>query len=135
MDPNTKLTSIEFTSAGKHDALLASVRLNYSNEETKLFENINPSSGEPWKTFNFGEIMFDEANESISAVKAISHGNGVDSIRFLNEADVVISQWNPKNYGHGRKIDIAENEEIVGVYGHQNTGKTFRNFGFIVKVK
>jgi len=91
MDPNTKLSSIEFTSAAKHDVLLASVRVNYSNEETKLFENINPVSGKPWKTHNSGEIIFDAANESISAVKAISHANGVDSIRFLNEAEVVIS--------------------------------------------
>merc|ERR1719510_1979238 len=103
---------------------MASVRVNYSNGETYKFENLNPSTGAPWRTYNYGEIRFDPADQPISAVKAVNSA-GVDSIRFYDSADNIISQWNPKNRGHGKRYDIAENEEVIVVYGHQNSGKVF----------
>ena len=51
---------------------------------------------------------------------------------FLDSGDKVISNWGNT---HGVSFAIAENEEIIGVYGHKNNGKVFKNFGFIVKVK
>ena len=51
---------------------------------------------------------------------------------FLGSGENVISNWGPT---HGVSFPIAENEEIVGVYGHKDNGKVFKNFGFIVKVK
>ena len=52
MDHNVSITSIDFSSKDEDNYLLASVKLTYSDGVTKLFENINPSSGEAWKTWN-----------------------------------------------------------------------------------
>ena len=43
MDPNVSVTSIEFSSKDNDNYLLASVKVSYSDGETKLFYNTNPS--------------------------------------------------------------------------------------------
>ena len=43
MDPNVSVTSIEFSSKDNDNYLLASVKVSYSDGETKLFDNINRS--------------------------------------------------------------------------------------------
>merc|ERR1712141_284161 len=128
MVPNVSITSIEFTSRGPgniaiNDDMMNSIRLNYSDGETKLFENINPNSGKAWKTYNHGTIYFDESNP-VRAVKAYSSAlPGVRAFRFLDEQHNLISEWNIVNRNVGVTYDIAENEEIIGVYGNQNNGK------------
>ena len=52
MDHNLSLTSIDFSSKDDYEYRLASVEVNYSDGDFKLFENINPSSGVAWNTFN-----------------------------------------------------------------------------------
>ena len=54
---------------------------------------------------------------------------------FLDSDQEVVATWAKNDNMYGRTFDIAENEEIIGVYGTQNYGKTFKNFGFIVKTK
>ena len=53
MDHNLSLTSIDFSSKDDYEYRLASVEVNYSDGDSKLFENINPSSGKAWDTFNY----------------------------------------------------------------------------------
>ena len=53
----------------------------------------------------------------------------------MDQEENIISQYNPYNKRHGQTYPIAENEEIIGVYGNKDNGKSFKNFGFIVKVK
>ena len=53
----------------------------------------------------------------------------------MDQEENIISQYNPYNRTFGETFPIAENEEIIGVYGDKDNGKSFRNFGFIVKVK
>ena len=58
------------------------------------------------------------------------------AITFLDEDGDVISEYKP--FGrtwNTKKYDIAENEEIIGVYGKHIANRFFNSFGFIVKVK
>jgi len=136
MDPNTSITSIDFASNHKHEAKVAWCRVYYSDGEIKVFENINPSSGRAFPNHNQETVNFDVTLATpIRAVKAASHGNGTDSINFLDEHQQVVMSYSPFDHNYGKTVNIAENEEIIGVYGNNEKGKTFRNFGFIVKVK
>ena len=52
---------------------------------------------------------------------------------FYDSEDVRLFSY----YPYGRYVtyyDIAENEEIIGVYGHNKSNQLFDSFGFIVKV-
>ena len=136
MDPNTSITSIDFASNHRNEAKVAWCRVHYSDGEVKTFENINPSSGRAFPNHNHDTVSFDVALATpIRAVKAASHKNGTDALNFLDAHDQVVTQYNPFDRNYGKKVQIAENEEIIGVYGNNEKGKTFRNFGFIVKVK
>ena len=62
-------------------------------------------------------------------------------IRFFDGAGTEVFIYNPTNYNNACiKHQIAENEEIIGVYGvktHPDYPDIayFHSFGFIVKVK
>ena len=66
MDHCPSLTSIDFSSKAHDDYKMASVEVNYSDGDSKLFENINPSTGAPWNTFNYES--FDLNTSQIRAV-------------------------------------------------------------------
>ena len=66
MDHNLSLTSIDFSSKDDYEYRLASVEVNYSDGDSKLFENINKSTGAPWNTFNYES--FDLNTSQIRAV-------------------------------------------------------------------
>ena len=72
----------------------------------------------------------------ISAVSGSDMTTATSAITFYDPAGAIVSEyrpfdrdWNVKTY------DIAENEQIIGVYGRHNANRWFNSFGFIVKVK
>merc|ERR1712051_44617 len=134
MDPNTSVTSMEFSRPENTFWELASVRLNYSDGETVFLENITHGTSFPMQDFK--TIDFDESRP-ISAVKAGGNKYGAFALYFLDEEGEIIAEYDPKNKSTENHITypIAENEEIIGVYGHKDTARTFKNFGFIVKEK
>ena len=61
-------------------------------------------------------------------------------MKFLDADGNQLHHYNPSNSSYSYSIthNIAENEQLIGVYGAMNNddGKiAFKNFGFIVKVK
>ena len=55
---------------------------------------------------------------------------------FLDKNGDEIGCYNPeKNIKNGPVHEIADDEELIGVYGVRNKQKCFSSFGFIVKVK
>jgi len=68
-----------------------------------------------------------------------SSSNGADfthSIFFLDGAGNEVYSYNQGNQSkEGPSFDIAENEEIFGVYGVKDKKDSFTSFGFIVKKK
>ena len=60
----------------------------------------------------------------------------IQGIRFNNEKRKKIDEYKPARMGYYARIhNIGENEEIIGVYGHNQSETYFNSFGFIVKVK
>ena len=51
MDPNISIASFEFSSSSDSNIHIGSVRVNYSDGESALFENINPSSGRAFRQY------------------------------------------------------------------------------------
>ena len=55
---------------------------------------------------------------------------------FLDKNGGVIDHYNPNNRARQGNIhEIAENEELIGVYGVRNKAEWLSTFGFIVKVR
>ena len=59
------------------------------------------------------------------------------SIFFFNSAGNEVASYNPGGITskNGPTFDIAENEEIFGVYGVKDKKDYFTSFGFIVRTK
>ena len=78
-----------------------------------------------------------EAGKSIRRVQSSS--NAADftySIFFLDGAGNEVYSYKPGGGSkNGPAFDIAENEEIFGVYGVKDKKNYFTSFGFIVKKK
>ena len=100
---------------------------------TQVFEK----SGVPFassETFNFGE-------HCVRRVSAdIGHSSDyVRSVKIFAEGDEKVfelstnSKMPPSNMNEISHI-IAENEEIIGVYGICGSKNSFNNLGFILKV-
>ena len=54
---------------------------------------------------------------------------------FLSKDGNEIAAYNPRNLERNGPIyDIADNEDLIGVYGVKDKRNFFSSFGFIVKV-
>ena len=81
MDPNTSITSIDFACSHRDLVRVGWVSINYSDGETKTFENLIPTTGVAYPNFHQETVNFDiTASTPIRAVKAGSHNNGVGSL-------------------------------------------------------
>ena len=71
MDPNVSITSFEFGSSSKTNISIGSVRVNYSDGDSAIFENMIRGKGRAHKTFRQQKIDFD-ASDPIYAISAVS---------------------------------------------------------------
>ena len=89
MDPNLSLTSIEFACKDDRDAALSSVRVNYSDGQTQLFENTITHAYDSYQTINF------DANVPISSVSGSDMTTATSAITFYDSAGVIAYQYRP----------------------------------------
>ena len=82
--------------------------------------------------------MFDQ-KVTIRKVKAVApkkENTSIFKVQFFDEASQKCAEYNPKDYTNEiKEINIAQNEELIGVYGACLGRSFFKSFGFIVKVK
>merc|ERR1712038_1039872 len=91
-DPNISITSIEFKTKDNLESSLAYVKVNYSDGQTKEFQNGDA------KTNKEHEIISFDADVPIRAVIAKSidyYGGKVGGIGFLDEQDNIVSYYDP----------------------------------------
>ena len=76
----------------------------------------------------------------VSAREKIGSDYGwICNVRFLDNKGVEVSSYNPNPYGsrsNGREIMLADDEQLVGVYGQYGKKEMdhfFYSFGFIVR--
>ena len=118
MDYNTSITSIDFASYDR-DMTLSYVKLNYSDGQTKVFENFDLNQNRAYGYTNLETINFDDSkSRQIRAVCGNNHQYGMSGFYFLDSDDDLIHYYQPYGNRYHEKFDIAENEEIIGVYGN-----------------
>ena len=55
-------------------------------------------------------------------------------VTFLDGKGKEIEKYHPKWFGQGGIVhELAENEELIGIYGVKDKQDYFTSFGFIVK--
>lgn len=131
MPADVYMKSIEFKD---HGGCVSAIKCNLSNGLTSGFFKGKNSSHKNHEIINFDE------RKHIAAVGAYEYLNCRVSynlrIRFFDRYENELYTYNP----HGRKEKctihrIAENEDLIGVYGVKNTQQHLTAFGFFVRVR
>ena len=127
MNPDVSIKSIEFQT----DLALSSVKVNLSNgQSSPVFENSDHHPHHFAKTITF------DPNTPIRAVSARDIKDYTGNIKFLDSRENELYSYNPGSWRSKTVThQIAENEELIGVYGVKDKEAYLTSFGFIVKVK
>jgi len=110
------------------------VQAGLSNGEISPFYASEYATNAQFETLEF------EPNASIRSISVVSFeedGGSVNALSFNDAAGVSIGVYNPRGYefeDYDTKIELGENEQLVGIYGNMNQ-KRVGSFGFIVKSK
>ena len=68
--------------------------------------------------------------------QALRNSNWVGDINFWDEESKLISRYNPDGTNLNlSRHKLAENEQLIGVYGVKGIKESFSSFGFLVKVR
>ena len=131
MEPDVSLTSLSLKM--QDSSAISSIQCVLSNGEiSPVFEN------ECFKGHKHQQTISFESFGQITAVSAHdSNGNWhcCTRLRFFN-SESQVCEYNPFNRGEmGTEHYLAENEELIGVYGQKDTHNYIDSLGFIVKVK
>ena len=128
MPPDTRLKTILVQSDNiSMDRSISSLKLIFTNNvESPLFECDGNKT--KMRKLQFSEQM------KIASVSSERAGSPI-SLVFNNAFGQELVSYNLHGQFEQKKHDIAENEEIIGVYGVKGSQSSMRSFGFILKVK
>lgn len=127
------LKSITFSTFGVSQTVVSSVQCTLSTDEKSPLFDTKGVDQHHSKTINF------DAARPVRSVQARDNSNSpyTHAVTFLDRDGSVIDIYNPNNDAREGVVHaIAEDEELIGVYGVRNKANSyFSNFGFIVKIK
>ena len=141
MNPNERLHSLEFKTRERDG--LGSVKVNLANGESSEALEKQGVTGYYSEFWNEEKISFKPDN-SIREVGACTGPSSISIqlLRFYDSTGNKVYEYNPYNSECGeRRVpeeirhEIADNEELIGVYGVKEKKNWLSNFGFIVKTK
>ena len=131
MPVDVRLESLEFKST--YFGNLTSVKCNLSHgRSSNVFQNdgqhVNP------QTINFAH------DKPVRMVSACSICDSILNLVFYCVDGNETASYNPTNYPKDKPFKehkLADNEDIIGVYGYQDKkkGTLFSSFGLIVRVR
>ena len=134
MPEDVKLKSLEFKRLSDWYRI-GSVRVNLTHDySSEVFQKKGESfAGEE-------KIDFD-VNRPIKRVQSGDNNGSFDctyGVKFMDKDGNQMSIYDPNNNMNlqpGAVHEIADNEELIGVYGVKDKERWFSAFGFIVKVR
>ena len=139
MNPNDSLHSLEFKMRSRIG--LGSVKVNLVNGESSDALEKSGVSGD-YADFWHDEKIWFKPDNSIREVGACTKMNSIVLLQFYDSTGNKQHEYNPYdrecgNRGVSEEIrhEIADNEELIGVYGVMDKMDSMSSFGFIVKVK
>ena len=77
------------------------------------------------------QVIFDE-NKVIRNIHGDAVNYGIKKIHLKDKENKEIAKIEASNDNPGQEMQLNEGEEIIGIYGHNDTYKCFHNLGFIV---
>jgi len=142
MSPEAKIQSLEFksTSSKEVESWLGSVKVNLTNgESSPIFENSkhDPTLWERQETIEFDQNVSIRSVDSTFLYEYIYALQFYDGNEELAQEYVAsaIPDYEEYVYDPSSRYELAENEELIGVYGVKDYYENFITFGFKVKVK
>jgi len=101
-----------------------------NNQQSPFFTAMGDDPQQTTKVINF------DATRKVKKVQAVSRGDSVSRVSFLDDADHEIDYFDPRNQPRAGAIhEVGENEELIGVYGISHRDYVLSSFGFIVLVR
>lgn len=113
---NVSIKSITFSIRDKnYGSYISSVECAISTDEKSPLYDTTGQGQHVAKTIDFA------AQRPVKTVEAMNDGCGISRVTFLDKNGAEIGCYNPKNKSRGGPMhEIADNEELIGVYGVRN---------------
>ena len=149
MSHDATIQSLDLQMTGSSWPSLASVKVNLSNGQSSpvIVADGQWRGTQDYLSLKGEETITFDPDVPVRAVDAVTLWQSIGSLQFYDGNDELIADYDPvdapaiyrrNNAEYIRtdsRYELADNEELVGVYGIVDYYSSLSQFGFVVKVK